>query len=148
MTNQKIWLGITGVLSFSLAVGISVGEDDCTWTCEENPTCAQADVDCPGCDEPGFNTCSDVVFHDYNPSGDYIERAVAGGDQKFEVQDTRICDSFQSCAEGTVRFFEVCLGAGGACVGGSLPGWCQPCVKVGAPTNQTVDDVKCVDCET
>lgn len=131
-----------------LPIGFVLAEEDCTWECEENPTCAQADVDCPGCDEPGYNTCSDVVFHDYNPSGDYIERAVAGGSQKQHVEAERICDSFQGCGEGTSVFFEVCLGSGGHCASVPTASWCQPCVKTGSPTNVTTDDIECTDCES
>ena len=145
MKKMITWLTVSALV---LPLGLAIAAEDCTWTCEENPTCAQADVNCPGCDEIGGNTCSDVVFHDYNPGGDYIERAVAGGDQKKEVEAERICDSFQGCGEGTAVAFEICFGAGARCVGGTLPGYCQPCVKVGAPTNVPVDDIVCSDCES
>lgn len=115
--------------------------------CEQLPDCNGTDVPCPGCDEVGTATCSDVTFRDYKGDEVYIERCIndANATKKCQFQDNVLCYSSQSCAEGGWISLTMCS-SGIQCVSVPLPlMFCQLCVKSGTPNNTPKPDYCCVN---
>ena len=121
----------------------------CGVECEENPHCLGTDIPCPGCDELGSNTCSDVTSREYNPGGSYIQWAVTRFHDtcipyKAVPGGTVVCCRTQSCGEGSWIIFQMCS-TGTACTGAfPLPMGCQTCTLIGTPTNVPITNCDCV----
>lgn len=102
---------------------------DCTWYCETNPVCNDANQSCPTCDAGLGVSCSDYERVQYNPAGILIQRGVSGGSEEKIQGDQVICFQRGACGNGTWFIGAACPG-GYACIG-PVPAYCQYCTQVG-----------------